>query len=321
MAKFVEFIKKYKTENAVSIVFVAIMLIFFIASPEVLSKYTFYTSVFTTLPIILILVISAVFVVASGEIDLSFPSVIGAAAWIFAVIVKSTGSPVLGLILAMLVGSGIGFINGILVTKVQLSSLVCTLGMNFFIRGLIMVGTQGNGIPLVFLKKSLFYNIFAGRIGNFPIQMIWGILFAVFGWYLFNRHKFGVHVCFVGDNLQSAKQTGIKIDRVKIMTFVMAGFSASFAAILISLVNFTFWPTAGDGYLLLVLAAVFLGGTPTWGGIGTIVGSVIGAFILGFLETGIIATGLTGFYTQFFYGLILILSLISHRFTGVVKRK
>ena len=123
-----------------------------------------------------------------------------------------------------------------------------------------------------------------------------------------------------GDNPQSAKETGVRIDRTKILAFVIVGFAAGVAAILSSLVNLTFWPTAGDGYLLLVLAAVFLGGTPTWGGTGTIVGATIGAFILGFLETGIIAAGLTGFYTQFFFGLILLLSLISHRFTGTQKK-
>ena len=68
------------------------------------------------------------------------------------------------------------------------------------------------------------------------------------------------------------------------------------------------------------MAAVYIGGTPTWGGIGTIIGSALGAFIMSFLETGIIACGLTGFYTKFFFGLIIILALISHKFSGV-KRK
>ena len=69
-----------------------------------------------------------------------------------------------------------------------------------------------------------------------------------------------------------------------------------------TLINTTFWPSSGDGYLLSTLAAVFVGGTPTWGGVGTIGGAVIGTFIVGFMQTGIIAAGLTGFYTQFFYG-------------------
>jgi simple sugar transport system permease protein len=97
------------------------------------------------------------------------------------------------------------------------------------------------------------------------------------------------------------------------------GLAASLVGVISGLVNMTYYPTSGDGYLLPVLSAVFVGGIPTWGGVGTIVGAVIGATTVGFIETGVIAAGLTGFYTMFFYGLIIILSLISHRFIGGIK--
>ncbi|MFN3706357.1 MAG: hypothetical protein ACK4WM_10250 [Thermoflexales bacterium] len=73
-------------------------------------------------------------------------------------------------------------------------------------------------------------------------------------------------------------------------------------------------PPAGDGYLLRTLAAVFIGGTPTWGGVGTTIGAMFGATSVGFIETGLIGAGLTAFWTQFAYGLVIILSLIGHRF-------
>jgi len=82
------------------------------------------------------------------------------------------------------------------------------------------------------------------------------------------------------------------------------------------MINFVWWPTTGDGLLLPVLAGLFVGGTPTWGGIGTVFGGMIGTSIVAFIETGVIAAGLTGFFTQFFYGLIIILSLIFQRFNG-----
>jgi ribose/xylose/arabinose/galactoside ABC-type transport system permease subunit len=127
-------------------------------------------------------------------------------------------------------------------------------------------------------------------------------------------------VCYIGDNTTSAREMGIRVDRVKILTFVLIGFSSGFSGVLLTLINTSFWPTTGDGYLLPTLAAVFLGGTPTWGGVGTVYGAVVGAFILGFVDTGIVASGLTGFYKQFFYGLILILALISHRYVGLRRR-
>lgn len=311
---------KYKIEFAVLAVFLILIGVFVIANPKVFLNYQAYLAVFTTLGASIVLVTSSVFVVASGELDLSFPSIIGLSAMVFAFIVKAGASPVLALFAALFTGAFCGFLNGMLVTQVGLSSLVSTLGMNFLLRGLIMILTGGLAIPLTDLRGTPFWNLFAGRIGEFPVQLLWGLGFAFLGWLLFARHRFGGHVCFVGDNLTSAREMGIRVDRIKTWTFMLMGFSAGFTGVLVTLLNSTFWPTTGDGYLLLILAAVFLGGTPTWGGIGTIWGAVIGAFILGFIETGIVAAGLTGFYTQFFYGLILILALISHRYVGL-KRK
>lgn len=316
----IEFFNKYKISIGVTSVFLILMSIFIIANPSVFLNYRAYMAVFTTLGASIILAATMVFVVASGELDLSFPSVIGFSAWIFAVIVKSGVSPFIAFLVALFLGSIVGFLNGILVTKVQLSSLVSTLGMNFLIRGLIMILTDGIAIPLPFLRDTLFHTIFAGRIGQLPIQMLWSIGYAVICWLIFNRHRFGGHVCYIGDNVTSARVMGVRVERVKIATFVLMGFSSAFAGVMLTLINNSFWPTTGEGYLLLILAAVFLGGTPTWGGIGTIFGAIIGAFILGFIETGIVASGLTGFYKQFFYGLILILALISHRYAGL-KRK
>jgi ribose/xylose/arabinose/galactoside ABC-type transport system permease subunit len=315
-----EFIIGNKVELAVFGVFIILMLAFTFANPDVFLAYRAYTAVFTTVAISIIITVAMVFVIAGGEIDLSFPSLIGISAWAFASTAKTGISPLFALLAALTVGTIAGLVNGLIVTRLQLSSLVSTLGMNFLLRGLIMIGTQGLGISLVFLKGTILRKIFVGRIGLFPVQMIWSIAFTIFCWILFYRHKFGGHVCYAGDNLIGSREMGINVERVKLFTFMLVGFSAAFSGTLICLINNIFWPTAGDGYLLMVLGAVFLGGTPTWGGIGTIFGAFFGALILGFIETGIIASGLTGFYTQFFYGVILILSLISHRFAGLVKQ-
>jgi ribose/xylose/arabinose/galactoside ABC-type transport system permease subunit len=320
MSKVKDILHKSRIEFAVLAVFFLLIGVFIIASPKVFLNYRAYVAVFTTLGASVILVTSGVFVVASGELDLSFPSVIGLSAMVFALIVRTGVSPVLALLVGLLTGTLCGFLNGMLVTRVGLSSLVSTLGMNFLLRGLIMIVSGGLAISLSFLRETLFWNIFAGRIGVFPVQLIWGLGFAFVGWLLFARHKFGGHVCYIGDNITSAREMGIRVNRVKTWTFMLMGFSAGLTGVLVTLLNSTFWPSTGDGYLLLILAAIFLGGTPTWGGIGTIWGAVIGAFILGFIETGIVAAGLTGFYTQFFYGVILILALISHRYVGLKKK-
>ena len=105
---------------------------------------------------------------------------------------------------------------------------------------------------------------------------------------------------------------GVNVDRVKMMVFTQMGLFAAFAGVLASLEVTYYWPTLGQGYLLKTIAAVYLGGTPVDGGVGTIFGTFIGAIILGCLEAGIIAIGMTGFWTQLIYGLIVIVSIAMH---------
>ena len=107
----------------------------------------------------------------------------------------------------------------------------------------------------------------------------------------------------VGDNPDSATEMGVNVQRVRILTFVFMGLGAALAGVFSTMVNYTWWPTTGDGYLLPAIASVFVGGTPTWGGVGTIAGGAIGALIVSFIQSGIVAAGLSGFYVQFFNGL------------------
>jgi ribose/xylose/arabinose/galactoside ABC-type transport system permease subunit len=309
-----KFIRGNRRPLSALVFFVVLITCFTAANPRLFTNPQIYNAVFVSLPISIILVVPLVFIVTAGEIDLSFPSVVGICAWAFAAGTRANWNPFLCVAAALLVGVLSGWVNGLLVTRVRLSSLVATLGMNFLLRGLIHIGNQGYGISVTQLRDTSFSNFFIGDINGFPVQMIWGILFAVIGWLLFSRHRFGAQIAVIGDNQDSAKEMGIHVERMKTMAYVYMGIAAAVAGVFSTLINSTFYPTTGDGYLLSVLAAVFVGGTPTWGGVGTVVGGVIGAFVVGFIETGIIASGLTGYYTQFFYGLIIILSLISHRF-------
>jgi ribose/xylose/arabinose/galactoside ABC-type transport system permease subunit len=182
------------------------------------------------------------------------------------------------------------------------------------LRGIIQIINQGKNksFPPEF-KESLAYNISSGELLGIPVQMFWALGFVIFAIYLFNRHRFGAQVKIVGDNPDSARAMAINVDWVRVNTFIFMGLGAALAAIFSTMINFTWFTTSGEGYLLPVLASVFVGGTPTWGGIGTVAGGAIGALTVQFIETGIVAVGGTGFYIRFFEGLIIILSLIGHR--------
>jgi len=290
-------------------------IVFAIASPGVFLKPQIYSAIFVSVPISMILAISLVFVIVAGEIDLSFPSLVGITAMVFTIVVTAGGNPWLALVLALVAGVVCGLINGLLVAYLGLASLVATLGMNFLWRGFIQIVRQGNGAPLTFLSNSDIHTLLVGHIGSLPVQLIWALAFAAIGVVLFTRHRFGAQVACVGDNIEAAREMGINVRRIKALTFAYVGLASGLAGVLSILVNNNFFPTVGDGYLLGVLAAVFVGGTPTWGGVGTVAGSVVGALTVGSIETGIIAAGLTGYFTQFFDGIVIVLSLVTHRLT------
>ncbi len=306
-----------------STLFLIVMLIgFTMANPDVFSQFKTYRSVMIALPVSIFLVVPLVFVVTAGEIDLSFPSVVGLASYAFVSIVDQGGDPLIGIAAALLVGAFLGFLNGILVVRIGLSALVATLGMNFFLRGLINILVEGFSIAIPEIRGTFIHTLLTDDtimiVGNqgIPNQMLWALAFTAFGVFLYNRHSFGVRVHCVGDNPESAAEMGIDVDRTRILVFVFTGIGAALAGVFSVMINFVWWPTTGDGLLLPVLAGLFVGGTPTWGGIGTVFGGAIGTSIVAFIETGVIAAGLTGFFTQFFYGLIIILSLIFQRFNG-----
>jgi simple sugar transport system permease protein len=294
-------------------VFIAMLLIFFVANPRVFSTWGLYTSVMTTLPVALFMTAPLVFVVTAGEIDLSFPAVMGMASLVFAAVVQAGFDPFVAIFAGLVSGLALGFGVGALVVYGSLSSLVATLGMNFMLRGVTLIVTQSKSIAIPGLADSLAFRIFSGSVFGVPVQMVWGVLFVVFCALLYNRHRFGAQVHVVGDNPDSANEMGINVSLVRVKVFGFMGLGAALAGIFSTMINFTWWPTSGDGYLLPVLASVFVGGTPTWGGIGTVAGGAIGALTVSFIQTGVVGVGLSGFYVQFFYGLIIILSLLGHR--------
>ncbi len=317
-------LRRFLTNNRAAFgslaVFLLMLLSFTIANPVVFTSWTLYSSVLTTLPVAIFLTVPLVFIVTVGEIDLSFPATMGFSAWMFAVVVHAGFDPILGFAAALVMGAVLGYFVGALVVYGNLSSLIATLGMNFVLRGIILIFTEGKSIALPSLNESWVFKLFSSEVGGVPVQIYWAIAFIIFSMFLYSRHRFGVHIHIVGDNPDSAAQMGINVKRVRVGAFIFVGIGAAIAGVFSTMINFTWWPTSGDGYLLPVLASVFVGGTPTWGGIGTVLGGAIGALTVSFIQTGIVGAGLSGFYVQFFNGVIIILSLLGHRWNQIRYR-
>jgi simple sugar transport system permease protein len=302
---------QYKSQLALLIMAVSIFGLFMITSPEVFLKGRIYQSFLSTVPIMGVMALGLTFVLAMGEIDLSFPSVMALSGFIFAITFKATNSVILAIIFSLLSGVLVGFINGTLVTLIGIPSIVATLGMQFLIRGFSNIISNGLARTIA-LDKTISYKIFAEKLWVIPVQSIWFAGIAIFFYFLLLRHRFGEHVLFLGDNQEAAGMMGVNVKRTKIMVFILMGVIASFAGILSCYRMRTWWPTMGEGYLMMVMAATFIGGTSMFGGEASIEGTFIGAFIIGSLEAGIVAAGLSGFWTQFICGVLIIVSVIIH---------
>jgi len=313
---FTRLLRQYSLQIAIVVVALLLWAFFMWRAPLTFGAYDIYNSLMSTTPFFALIAIPLTLVIIAKEIDLSFPSIMawGMAAFdVVFLLLSRTNSQLgvyLGFIACLLAGLFAGWLNGIIVVKLGIPSLVATIGTQFLWRGVVMVVTNGQGLGMTPVRETILYPALVGRVGGvIPMQFIWTIIFAIVTWFFLNRHKFGAHVYLTGDNVDSARLMGVDVDRIKIQTFAIVGVAAAFAGFVVSEEVLFLWPTLGEGYLLNTLASVFLGGTSVFGGTGTVFGTFVAAFIIAIINPGIVAAGWTAYWTQLIYGLIIVVSV------------
>ncbi|MBU2563633.1 MAG: ABC transporter permease [Actinobacteria bacterium] len=303
-------ISESKLQLSILGVLIIVFVLFTIGNPITFLSYRIYYAFMSTIPFSAILALSLTPVIILGEIDLSFTSVMGFCAWAFAAVFNQTSNIYIAFVVSLAIGLIAGFINSVLIVRIGIPSLIVTIGMQYLWRGLVMIASGGLGLSLVNSQVAILYKALVGRIGGVvPAQAVWAIAIAVLFGLILNRHRFGAHILYSGDDAVSAKMMGVNVERVKTIVFMQVGVCAAFAGMLVTLEVLYFWPSTGEGYLMKTLASVFIGGTSVFGGMGTIFGTFIGAIIMGSLEAGIVSSGISGFWTQFIFGLVIVLSL------------
>jgi simple sugar transport system permease protein len=307
------------------LMFLVVWAFFAFNNPQLFLIPGYYNAYLISVPATIIMTTALVFVVVAGEIDLAFPSVMGAAGGVFMSLVL-LGVPILpSALLTMACGVVIGFCVGAIVVWGKISSLVATLGLNFFILGIVNLIAQGRNLEYRDAVGTFGYQFFMGKwaIGTLqiPSSFLLAVLWTVLSFVVFKYHRFGVRVQMVGDNPESARQMGINVDWVRVGVFVWSGLAAALCGvILVQTANMVWFPTSGKAYLLVALAALFVGGTPVWGGVGTIWGAFFGALTVTLIPSGAVGAGFAGFWTDFIFGLVIIVTMIAHRFSGARVR-
>ena len=202
-------------------VFIALMILFIMTAPHVFTGYRIYMSFLQTVPPLLILALGLTLVITAGEMDLSFSAIIAFSGFIFCFIFRTFGTPWLAFILALLSGALVGYINGLLVAKVGVPSIMATLAAQFFWNGLTILLSRGLSWNIKEIRPYFIHTLFVGRIGGIvPAQSLWGVGVAVFLWFILNRHTFGEHILFIGDNVDVARVMGVNVTATKIKLFV-----------------------------------------------------------------------------------------------------
>jgi simple sugar transport system permease protein len=309
---FSSFAASWASQIGITTAFALLWLAFIVLAPRTFLDNRIYLSFAQTTPYFAIMALPLTMVIVAGDIDLSFPSIMALGMVGFAGVWRATGSVELGVVAALLVGVLAGLFNGVLVTYIGIPSLVVTIGTQFLFRGLALVLVGGRSFALVATQTSPAYDLLVGKLFGIPMEFVWLVLAAVATWLLLNRHRLGQNAYVTGDNRQAAALMGIPIRRTRILLFVLVGFAAAFAGLMNSLQIVNFYPTMGDGYLLPGLAAVFVGGTSVFGGRGSVWGTFIGAFMIGGITAGIVAVGLTDYYTNLIYGAVILVSVSIH---------
>lgn len=267
--------------------------------------------------IIAIIALGMTLVIVTGGIDLSVGSIVGLVSVICAANLDTWGAfPTI--IAGILLGAMLGFINGSLSAVFSLESFVVTLATLNVYRGLAFLYTDG--LPIFGLDQG-FRNILSGTIGTIPNPIILLIVVTVICYLILNRSKLGVHLKAVGTNADASLKSGIAVKRTKVSAFVIAGSLAGLASVLLISRIGAAEPISGTGYELTVIAAVVVGGTSLMGGRASIVGTVLGALLLGSIRTGLTLLNVNPFFQLVITGLIILLAVLVDRAASRPKAK
>ncbi|MCU1555797.1 MAG: inner-rane translocator, partial [Arthrobacter sp.] len=256
---------------------------------------------------ITIMAIGMVFVLSTGEIDLSIGSTVALSALTTAVVLQGTGQFWIGALAGLAVGVVVGLVNGFFITVVRLPSFLVTLATMGLIAGLARQLTDLQSVPVT--DKAFVWLFGGGDFLGLPIMLWWTAVAVLVGWHLLRQRRYGAHVLAVGNSASAARVSGIKVNRVRLMVFVGSGMTAALAGLLYAGRLHGARYTLGETDLMTVIAAAIVGGTSMFGGKGTVIGALIGALLMSMINNGLILAGLNVSQQMIVRGLIILVAV------------
>jgi ribose transport system permease protein len=298
------------------IILVLLGVLFTILSPYFLLARNF-ANIGTQIASVAIGAFGMTFVITTGGIDLSVGSIVALTS-IFTGIFLSTFHMNLWVVMAaiLLMGTLMGSVNGIGVVYLKIEPLLMTLATMFIYRGVGLRLTGGRPVPI---NSPLFKTIFAeGVVLGIPSPVIITAAFLLLCWFLLSKSIFGYNVRAVGGNIEAARVAGINFSLTKLVTYSFMGLMASAAGFIVSARLAHGIPTIGETFALDCVAAVILGGTALAGGRGTIMGTIVGAMIMGVLNNGMMLLGAQYYAELIVKGIVICVAVV---IDNVTRRK
>ncbi len=293
------------SKYSIYLVLVAMFVGSTIISPVFFSGQNF-ANISRQISITTIIAFGETLLIIAGLIDLSAGSVLALSGVLAVSAYKATGSLIFSMLVGILVGIACNFLNGVVVTRFNTPPFIATLAMMTIARGVALLYTGGQNIYqlgdfIVWGQSSVFF---------IPTPVVFMIGIAAVTWYLLNHTRFGRYLYAVGGNQEAARASGINVSRTKMTAFLINGFFVGLAGVLfMSRVNAGL-PNAGIGFEFDAMTSAIIGGTSFSGGIGTAMGTLVGAFIMGLLSNIMNLVGIGAYMQQIIKGVIIVLAVM-----------
>jgi len=288
-----------------------IIVIISIMSPSFLSLNNIL-NVLRQVSINALIAFGMTFIILTGGIDLSVGSILALTGAVTAGLMASGVDPILAMLIGLVLGAILGAINGLIIAKGKVAPFIATLATMTIYRGLTLVYTEGR--PISGLGDSMAFQMLGkGYLLGIPVPVVTMAISFIVLYFILKKTTFGRRVYAVGGNEEASILSGINANRVKVYVYALTGLLAALASLILTSRLNSAQPTAGNMFELDAIAAVVLGGTSLTGGRGWIVGTLIGALIIGVLNNGLNLIGVSSFFQQVVKGAVILLAVLLDR--------
>ena len=282
------------------------------------------------------LAIGITFVILTSGIDLSVGSILGLSGMIAGSLInEGLVLPMFGVrvyftiwvivLLVLIAGTLMGAANGLIITRLGVAPFIATLGVLYVARGAALLSNNGSTFPNLVgaadLHNTGFEWIGSGAILGIPVPIWLMAALAIVAWFIPERTPFGRQVYAIGGNERAAELSGIRVRRVKMLVYMISGFCASIGGLVVSSQLIAAHPASGETFELNAIAAAVLGGTSLSGGRGSILGTIVGAFVIGVLADGLVNLGVSEFWQIVIKGVVIVSAVAIDQFQAGLQHR